>query len=62
MKMVFIGGGGKMVHRTNDIGNLVKQGFDQLAAANALEITGNNFVRKLLQFFKLKKQLIYLFY
>lgn len=33
-----------MVHRTKDIENLVKQGFDQLAAANALELTGNDFV------------------
>jgi hypothetical protein len=35
----------QMKLRTNDVGNLVKQGFDQLAAANALEITDNDFVR-----------------
>ncbi|ELR22617.1 C2 domain containing protein [Acanthamoeba castellanii str. Neff] len=35
----------KMKLRTNDVGNLVKQGFDQLAAANALEITDNDFAK-----------------
>jgi hypothetical protein len=34
----------QMKLRTNDVGNLVKQGYNQLAAANALEISGNDFV------------------
>jgi poly [ADP-ribose] polymerase 6/8 len=35
----------KMKLRTNDVGNLVKQGYNQLAAANALEISGNDFAK-----------------